>query len=214
MRPCATNAGFHFKYYLSMKNKTFIFFGKSGCGKGTQAQLLKSYLEKNDLGRRTVYVETGARFRDFMLEANYTSKLVNSVISHGGLLPGFLPIWIWTNFLIRNLEKDDHIILDGLSRRFSEATILDEALMFYAREKPYVVFVNVSDQWASKRLISRGRADDTADRIKERLEWFGNEVMKSVNYFKGNKNYNFIDLNGEQSIEEVQNELLSKIDFN
>lgn len=57
-----------------MTPQTFIFFGPSGSGKGTQARLLIEYLEKKDPERKTVYIETGRRFRDFITEASYTAK--------------------------------------------------------------------------------------------------------------------------------------------
>ena len=43
------------------------------------------------------------------------------------------------------------------------------------------------------------------------MDWFDTEVMKSINFFKNNKNCNFIDINGEQTIEEVQAELNKKV---
>jgi adenylate kinase family enzyme len=47
--------------------------------------------------------------------------------------------------------------------------------------------------------------------VKSRLDWFDTDVVPVVEYFKSNTDVDFISVNGEQSIEEVHNELLSKL---
>jgi adenylate kinase family enzyme len=117
---------------------TFIFFGPSGSGKGTQADLLIKHLHEKDPHTQTVYIETGAKLREFAKEVGLTAELTRRVMSEGGLLPSFIPIWIWTNIFVRNLRGDEHLVLDGLSRRPVEGPILDGALRFYKRESPFV----------------------------------------------------------------------------
>ena len=75
-----------------MNLQTIIFIGRSGCGKGTQRELLKKYIQKNDPGRQIFELETGARFREFVKEDSYSAKLTKQIIDNGGLLPSFLPI--------------------------------------------------------------------------------------------------------------------------
>lgn len=194
-----------------ISQKTFIFFGRSGCGKGTQANKLMEYLRDIDPGRRTLYVETGARFREFMQEANHTSGLIRDIIGRGGLLPGFLPVWIWTDYLIRNTSGNEHIIFDGLSRRPEEAPVLDHAIRFYNRPETYVIHINVSSEWASKRLLARGRADDTSARIEERMRWYDADVIPAIEYFKSQPGYIYLEINGEQDMEAVTKELFAGI---
>lgn len=194
-----------------MEPLTFIFFGRSGCGKGTQAKLLLNFLREKDTTRKTLYIETGARFREFAEEANFTSDLCGKVMKSGGLLPAFLPIWIWTDFLIKNVSGNEHMILDGLSRRQSEAPILDSAMKFYNRHKPVVFLIDVSREWSKQRLLSRGRSDDTKQDIEERLTWYETNVMPTVEFFKNNPDYNFIVINGEQEITKVQQDILESV---
>jgi len=194
-----------------MRPLTFIFFGRSGSGKGTQAKLLIDYLRESDTTRKTIYIETGARFREFAEEASHTSKLTSEIMHGGGLLPAFLPIWIWTDYLIKNTSGNEHMVLDGLSRRISEAPILDSAMKFYKRQKPYVITINVSREWSKEKLLSRGRSDDNKKDIEERLNWYEENVLPTVDFFKNNQDYHFIEVNGEQSIEDVHNEMLEKI---
>lgn len=193
-----------------MNPKTFLFFGKSGCGKGTQAKLLKDYLEKNEPGREVEYIETGAKLREFSQEVGFTAKMTKGVMTEGGLLPSFVPIWIWTNYFVRYFDGNEHLILDGLSRRAYEAPVLDDALKFYKREKPFVVIINVSDKWASDHLLSRGRGDDNKIDIEARLSWFKTNVDPTIDYFRKSDYYRILEINGEQSIEGVHREILEK----
>jgi len=194
-----------------MNPKTFIFFGRSGCGKGTQAQLLIKHLEGVQKGERVVYIETGAKLREFIKEVGLAQELTSKIMSEGGLLPSFLPIWIWTHTFIRNLNGKEHLVLDGLSRRAYEAPILHDALKFYNREKPTVIVINVSKEWSKQHLLSRGRADDKTNDIDARLEWYDTNVMPTIDFFRQNDYYKVIDINGEQSIEKVNADIIAAI---
>ena len=85
---------------LENNQSAFIFFGISGSGKGTQAKLLIDYLKKMDPAHETMYIETGARIREFIADnAGYTRDVVKEIIDRGGLLPEFIPMvrpWVVT----------------------------------------------------------------------------------------------------------------------
>ncbi len=197
-----------------MTPQTFILFGQSGSGKGTQGRLLFDYLQKSDPTRQTFYIETGQRFRDFMTEASMTANLTKEVVDNGGLLPEFLPIWIWAEYLVRHVSGNEHLILDGLSRRAHEAPILDSAMRFYKRETPVVILIETSREWAKEHLLMRSRGDDVAVQIEARLDWYDKNVLPAVEYFRNNPSYRFLAINGEQTIEKVHVDILEKIAFN
>lgn len=101
----------------------YLLYGKSGCGKGTQAQLLKERLESQ--GRTVIYVETGKLFRAFS-ESNpgFMGDHVKSVIDAGKLMPAFFPVYLWSKELVENYTGTEDIILDGVARRIEEASIV------------------------------------------------------------------------------------------
>ena len=193
-----------------MSPQTFIFYGRSGCGKGTQAALLKEYLEKTDPNRPVLYLETGQLLREFVKKGGYSSELVKGVIEAGGLLPEVMPIWVLTGYLVEHVTGNEHIIFDGVSRRPHEAPILDSALRFYKRENPKVVLLEVSREWARERLFGRGRNDDSKKDIDRRLDWYERDVIPTLKFFEGNPTYDFLRISGEKSIEEVHADLIEK----
>lgn len=186
-----------------------MFFGPSGSGKGTQAKLLMDFLE-NKQGRKVIYIETGQKIREFIINGGYTSRLTKEIIDKGGLLPAFLPVWLWTSHLNENFTGEEDLVLDGLCRRPYEAPVLDSALKFYKLDKPFVVSLNVSRDWSMERLKSRGRKDDTEEYINSRLDWYEKEVAPSVDFFRNNPDYNLLEINGEQPIEKVYEEIIQK----
>ncbi len=186
-----------------MQPRTVIFYGRSGSGKSTQLGLLKDALTQKDPERSIFYIQTGDEFRKFIGEDSYTSTLARKIADTGGLQPAFLPIWIWTGMLVTNMKGNEHFFCDGLVRRYPEALVFDSAMQFYKRERPDVVNINVSEEWATERLKERGRHDDTSGAIAKRLDWFETEVIPAIHYFRENDYYNFIDVNGEQTREDV-----------
>jgi adenylate kinase len=187
-----------------------IIMGKSGCGKGTQVELFKKKIEERN-GNKTLHIESGAFLREFIKGDTFTEKLTKSVVESGGLVIESTLIGLWANYLNKNFSGRENILFDGCPRKLMEAELLDGTLKFYKTPKYKVIHVNVSDEWATKRLLARGRKDDTPEGIAKRMEWYEKEVMQSINFFKANPACDFIDVNGEQSIEEVHAEILSKV---
>ena len=193
-----------------MELKTFIFIGRSGSGKGTQARLLQEHLKDIDPDTPVFYEETGARFREFLKEDTYTSRLSREIHEAGDLQPSFLAIRIWAEELRKNLKGNEHLIFDGTPRQLQEAHILENALDFYKREDVYIILPNVSREWSEKRLLERGRSDDDLEEIKKRLDWYDEKVTPAIEYYKSNPRYKFLDIKGERTIKEIHDEIKEK----
>jgi len=199
-----------------MDNLTNIFIGRSGCGKGTQIEKIADFLVENSNQDRSniFHLEAGNRFRDFIKEENYSSHIANDISEDGGLQPEFLSIWAWGGELIRNLKEDQHLFIDGTPRRLIEAKVLESVFDFYNRPKVNIVYINVSRKWAIDRMKNRGRSDDLEDSdIKNRLDWFDNDVVPVLDYYRSHKQHNFIEINGEQDIEKVNQDIVSALDL-
>jgi len=195
-----------------MEFKTFIFIGRSGCGKGTQVKLLVEHLKESKETEKVFYLQTGQHFRDFVKEEGLANKFADEIMESGGRQPDFLAVWIWSNAFLKNVKNEEHLIVDGTPRSLNEARILDTAMKFYKRKKPVVVYMDVSRQWSEERLLARGRADDLEiEDIRKRLDWFEDDVLPAVSFYRDNLDYDFVYINGEQTIEEVNKEIIGKV---
>lgn len=194
-----------------MNPQVFVFFGRSGCGKGTQARLLSDSLKAK--GREVIYIETGSAFRELSKQEDLVGRNVNDILKNGFLIPVFLPIWIWTGIIVKNFSGKEDMILDGVCRRLEEAVALDSALEFYKIQKPNIILMNVSKDWSYTRMMERKRPDDTPEKIQNRLGWYEKDVAPSIEYFKTKSGYNFIEINGEQPIEKVHQDIIKALNF-
>ncbi len=201
----------HFGILSPMKLHTFIFIGRSGCGKGTQAELLAEYIKKHDKENQVFRLETGDAFRHFIEKKTYTSKMAHEIYTAGHLMPEFLSVAMWGSVLIDKYKDGEHLIIDGSPRRLIEAKVLDSALKFYERPKPYVIYVDVGKGWAVERLKERHRLDDTRHDIVERMKWFDADVVPTIGFFRGNPDYHFLDINGERSVEAIHADIISQV---
>ncbi|OGD69385.1 hypothetical protein A3I18_02400 [Candidatus Campbellbacteria bacterium RIFCSPLOWO2_02_FULL_35_11] len=196
---------------MSTSQKTFIFIGRSGCGKGTQIDLLSKKLQEESPEIGINYISTGNVLRKFWEQESYSNKLSKEIVENGELQPEFLVVYLWGKDLIEDMKGNEHLILDGTPRRLNEAEVLDSAIRFYKRENPTVVYMNVSREWSTARLLGRGRHDDDEEQIKKRLDWFDRDVLPAVDYLKNNSTYKFVEVNGEQTVEQVRDEMFAKI---
>lgn len=195
--------------------QTFIFTGPSGCGKGTQVKLLREYLEKKYPEFPQFYLQSGDHFREFVKGDSFAANISRDALNNGERQPDFLAMWIWADTFIKNLHGNEHLIIDGSPRSLEEAKNLDVALKFFKRTQPKVIFMNVSMEWALERMLGRakeqGRLDDTEEAIAKRLGWYERDVLPVVDFFRRNRDYDFYEIDGERSIEDVHREIISKI---
>lgn len=196
---------------MTNKPQTFIFFGRSGCGKGTQLKLLREYLNKEDSNRKHFAFSTGDGFRDFFSKNTYASNISKEITAQGKLQPLFLTISLWGNAFLNNLEEDNHLFIDGYPRREEEAVIVDGALKFFNRENVIILDFIVSRETSKQRMLGRGRYDDTPENTEIRLDWYDKDVTPSITYLKNQPGYIYIPIDGEGAIEKIQEEIINKI---
>ncbi len=198
-----------------MEKQTYIFIGMSGSGKGTQVALLQEYLKRKDPETPIFYYQSGNQFREFIKGDTYAAKIAKEAIDRGERAPDFLAMWLWSDTFVKNLTGNEHIIIDGSPRSLNEAQNLDINMKFFRREQPVVVHLKVSPDWSYQHLKERaskeGRKDDNDEGIRKRIAWFEQDVLPAVNYYRRDRDYDFIELNGERTIEEVHKELIAQL---
>lgn len=189
----------------------YIFYGKAGSGKGTQAALLKSHLEST--GQNVLYIETGNLFRNFVANNNSIAAVrTREILDSGELMPPFFPIYLWANQLVEIWNGTDDIIFDGAARRLEEAHTLASALTFFKVDRVSVFEISISDDTAIARVASRnqGRADDSSSaKTMEKMHWYRDNVAPAIEFWKTCPNVLFHEINGELPIEEVFGQITS-----
>lgn len=189
--------------------RTVIFFGIQGSGKGTQAQLLKQHLE-DTTGRNALYLETGQLLRDFNQKEGYTNALVAETMGAGGLLPSFMPVYVLARVLVKEFTGEEHLIIDGATRRLNQTIMIDNMLRFYKRSPYDVVLIELPEDEAVERLKGRGRKDDTEENIRKRIAWSREHMDAVLQRFESSE-VHIHRVNGEPDVETIHRDILEKL---
>jgi adenylate kinase len=212
----------------------FVFIGRSGSGKGTQAKLLM------DKFKDLYYISTGDLFRDLAKADTDVSKKIKKILNEGGLPFDDLATTLWMHKIAYNVKENQGIIADGMPRRLQEAKNFDRFMEFLEREKnTFYLYVDISRQEAFDRLTKRRickncgqlipwvgefkkmkvcdkcggelihRQDDNMEAIKSRLDYFDNIVSEVLKHYE--ENGKLLKVNGDQPIGDVFKDILKAI---
>lgn len=187
-----------------------IFIGRSGCGKGTQSKLLIEFFAEK--GQETLYLSTGNEFRNLIAEGdNFTSKKVDQIYDAGGRHPDFLCVTILGNFFKNQYDANKNLIMDGGLRSLNEAQTVADIFDFYEIKNAKVFNLDVSHEWSVDKLKKRGRDDDNDTVFEAKKKWYEDEVIPAIEFLKKNNKFEFHIINGENSVEEVHRDIISKL---
>lgn len=199
-----------------MELSTLIFLGPSGSGKGTQVSKVREYLEIHDPQHSCVELVMGSLFRSFWSGEGYVEDLSRSINLAGGLQPGFLQINLWSNFLLKHVKGQEHLIIDGSPRRLVDLEAMKTAFDFFKRPQPTLVFIDISPEESERRLLKRAehadkpRPEDTDPAlIAKRYEWFKESVMPVVDAMRSDSMFTVLEVNGEQDIDTVTKDMFT-----
>ena len=191
-----------------MQSQTVIFIGPQGSGKGTQVERLTAYLHENSPEQAVVPIETGKAFRDLAQTHSFTARRVKELLSEGKLIPNFITKAFVVKFLIKNLEDNTHLTMDGFPRNLAQVQFIDDLMKFYNRDALSVVFLDVPEEVVRKRMKGRGRADDTPELIDERLRLYKEQTEPIVSAYKNRDDINFVHIDGTLPIAGVTQKMI------
>ena len=206
-----------------------ILFGPPGCGKGTQAALIKK-----NFG--FPHLSTGDMLREAVKNNTKTGQLAAKIMEQGKLVSDEIVI----NIIKERIIKDDcrqGFILDGFPRTLSQAEVLDQMLQKLDRNVKLVIEFSVNDKVLIERIASRfsckdcgagyndltlmpkidgvcdicgshnfiRRKDDNKETASKRLEAYNEETLPLLPYY-AEKNILFA-IDGLAKIDNVANEI-------
>lgn len=175
-----------------------VLLGPQGSGKGTQAKLLA---ERFGL----YHFEAG----EFLREMAKKNESLRKIMDKGNLVPDDEMCSYVTAFFD---EKDlyDNVLLDGFPRTLNQYRFLNSWLKDREIKFDLVLVLEISETETLKRLLLRGRRDDTPDSIKKRLALYRERTKALIDEMKKEIEVKVVD--GERSIGEIQEDLAKIID--
>lgn len=187
-----------------------VFFGPEGSGKGTQAKLLA---EKLNLPILT----SGDLVRDAAQnDKGIIGEVCRQALSEGKYVADseMFVLWKWR---LKEEDAKGGWIMDGFPRNVEQAQFLDDKIDKYGYRIEKVIYLSLSEDVSYKRLIKRARPlhdgstelHDSPERIKSRLEIYKASEQPVIDYYR--KKGVLIEINADQSIEEVHKDILSHI---
>lgn len=196
-----------------MTPQTIIFIGPQGSGKGTQITKLIEHLKKHDPAHGVVEIQTGKGFRDLAVGGSYTALRVKNLLDHGKMIPDFLTQSVVVGQLIDNLTDTSHIIMDGFPRNKAQAQFVDDLLAFYLREDLHIVYLDTPEDVVRKRMLERGRDDDTEASIDERLRLYREVTEPLIAHYKNHPHANMVVVDGAGTIDAVHEAILAGLEL-
>jgi adenylate kinase len=143
-----------------------IFFGPPGVGKGTQAMIVAERMG-------WAHISTGDMLRAHVKDGTELGLKAKGIMDQGLLVPDGLVIEMFLQRLAE-LKPDQGFVLDGFPRTLVQAQALDQALAKSGKAIDLALNIAAPDDILIDRMLNRakdsGRADDTPEAIKTRLE--------------------------------------------
>ena len=179
--------------------KHLLFLGAPGAGKGTQAELLSqaySYL----------HLSTGELLRKEIEMNTILGKQVKDIINRGELVSDELVLKIVKQNL--NIENKGWI-LDGYPRNLAQANSLNEVLIEINQTLDVVFYLDIPEEVLIKRLLLRGRKDDTEETIRTRVSIYKKTTEPLIQYFKDLSLLEYI--NADRDLKTISSDIKQKM---
>ena len=112
-----------------------------------------------------------------------------------------------------DISPEKHIVADGYPRTLVQAECFESIIEFYGRKNIKIIYLEVSREEVTKRMKLRGRHDDTDDGIARRFDEYENKVIPSMNYLRTKSGYEFYNINGEQTVENVFKDIIKALKY-
>ena len=174
-----------------------IIIGIQGAGKSTQGNLLSEKLG-------IPYLSTGHIFREMSKEKTTLGRYIKETMNAGYLIPDDKALEIVSEYLHRLKYKKGYI-MDGFPRTTKQAEAFENGI-------DRVIYLKVSDKEALWRLSGRddNREDDTLKAIRKRINLFHEFTEPVIDYYR--EKGILLEIDGEKSIEEIQEEIMRVIE--
>jgi adenylate kinase len=154
--------------------------GPPGAGKGTQAKVVAAKFG-------VPAISTGSIFRTNVTKGTPLGLQAKKYMDAGEYVPDEV-----TNLMVRNRidepDAEKGFLLDGYPRTLAQVEELDGMIRFTGHQLDAVVVLTVDGEEIVGRLLKRaqteGRADDTEDVIRRRLEVYADQTAPLLTVYR------------------------------
>ncbi len=178
-----------------------VLFGAPGVGKGTQAQLLSRRFG-------IPHLSTGEVLRQAIREGSPLGSQVRHYVENGLLVPDEL-VTALVEQALASSQYQNGCILDGFPRTVAQAQALDELLHRQGRSVDIVINLVVAEEEIIRRLLLRGRPDDTEAVIRQRLHVYAEQTQPVLDYYASRNKLYTVD--GNADIETVHQRIVQLV---
>jgi adenylate kinase len=202
-----------------MRPTCLILFGAPGSGKGTQAKLLRQRCLEGP------HISTGDILREHVRQGDELGREVAAIMAAGQLAPDELVARLVEKRIGRE-DCAKGFILDGYPRTVTQARLLNGMLAGLGVGRVVVHlkvdYNKIIARLSGRRLCPRCgalysvapnsatisefcdydgarliiREDDREEVVKERLETYERQTLPLLEYFRGEKGFRFLELDG------------------
>ena len=174
-----------------------VMLGGPGSGKSTYTEYLIKHFN-------ITHIYPGGMLRKEVEKGSEIGQQVKSIIDRGE----FVPNQIVLDLITKKVEQSPQgYVLDGWPRYMQQVEDMEKVEIGY----DYAVFLDVSREEVMRRLLARGRADDTEEIIGNRIELYKKETGPVIEYMR--KRPGFLEIKAEGGTpEETANEIIRKIE--
>jgi adenylate kinase len=176
-----------------------VLLGPPGAGKGTQAVRLCQ-------AHGLLHLSTGDLLRAAVKAGTPTGKQARGYMDRGELVPDAV-VFDLLREQLRSPAASSGFLLDGFPRNVAQAEALDRELGDHGVER--VVHLKLEDEEIVRRLLGRGRPDDTEPVIRNRLKVYRAETAPLISHYEARRLLVTIDARG--SVDEVAARLTASL---
>lgn len=183
-----------------------ILFGPPNAGKGTQAKRLVAE-------RGWVQLSTGDMLRAARTAGTELGQKVAAIMDAGDLVSDEIVIELIAERL-PEAEAAGGAIFDGFPRTIAQADALDQLLEGRGTQMHKVIRLEVDGEELAKRVEKRareeGRADDSVEVFKHRLDQYLSQTTPLIPHYK--RQNKLVNVDGMQSMDEVAAAIAQALD--
>ena len=182
-----------------------VLLGPPGSGKGTQATRLKEYLQ-------VPHVSTGDLLRAEVAAGSPLGVQAKEVMARGDFVSDEILLGMLETRFARP-DTANGFILDGYPRNQVQADALGELLKKLGQPMDCAVQLEVPTDLLVQRIAGRaaaeGRADDTPEVVRNRLDKYTSQTAPVIDYYRQHGQLTVV--NGVGSLDEVFSRLIEAL---